>query len=302
MRRVPVKPTLSSPPSSPSATLVRVALECSLSPAQVLQVLAAARAAPVRAVRKVGPPTPPTPRQARTAAPSSAPTRCASPPTPRTRSRCSTRSRPSTAQRPAPTERSAGAGSGGWATGWRRASSASRSTPTARSRSRTSTSPTTTTSCARPRTGSGTSRRWSPRLAATRSSAASANSLTELRRPAPAPPQPDVSPLHLSADDAAHHIDAVAQCRRRIAAGEIFQANLCLRLHGETDARATDLFAAALEHLDPPYGATFATPRGGIASLSPELFLRRRGRQIVTGPIKGTIARDPDPLRGRRRA
>ena len=117
-----------------------------------------------------------------------------------------------------------------------------------------------------------------------------------LRRPAPpAPPTPHVSELHLSAHDADHHLDAVAQCRRRIAAGEIFQANLCLRLHGETEAGATDLFAAALEHVDPPYGATFATPRGGIASLSPELFVRRGGRHIVTGPIKGTIARDPDP-------
>jgi para-aminobenzoate synthetase/4-amino-4-deoxychorismate lyase len=102
--------------------------------------------------------------------------------------------------------------------------------------------------------------------------------------------------LRLSAHDGEHHLDAVAQCRRRIAAGEIFQANLCLRLHGETEACPTDLFAAALTQLDPPYGAAFATPRGGIASLSPELFLRRRGRQIVTGPIKGTIARDPDPV------
>jgi para-aminobenzoate synthetase/4-amino-4-deoxychorismate lyase len=118
-----------------------------------------------------------------------------------------------------------------------------------------------------------------------------------LRLPArPTPSTPHVSELHLSAHDANHHLDAVAQCRRRIAAGEIFQANLCLRLHGETDARGPDLFAAALEHVDPPYGATFATPRGGIASLSPELFLRRRGRHIVTGPIKGTIARDPDPI------
>jgi anthranilate/para-aminobenzoate synthase component I len=117
-----------------------------------------------------------------------------------------------------------------------------------------------------------------------------------LSGPAPAtPPPPYVSELHLSAHDAERHLDAVAQCRRRIAAGEIFQANLCLRLRGETDARPTDLFAAALDHVDPPYGATFATPDGGIASLSPELFLRRRGRQIVTGPIKGTIARDPDP-------
>ena len=117
-----------------------------------------------------------------------------------------------------------------------------------------------------------------------------------LSGPEPATPAPPhVSELHLSAHDAAHHLDAVARCRRRIAAGEIFQANLCLRLHGETGARPTDLFAAALDRVDPPYGAAFATSRGGIASLSPELFLRRRGREIITGPIKGTIARDPDP-------
>ncbi|HEX3689903.1 MAG TPA: anthranilate synthase component I family protein [Solirubrobacteraceae bacterium] len=117
-----------------------------------------------------------------------------------------------------------------------------------------------------------------------------------LSGPAPiTPPPPGISELHLSAHDAEHHLDAVAQCRERIAAGEIFQANLCLRLHGETDASATDLFAAALGHVDPPYGAAFATPRGGIASLSPELFVCRRARHIVTGPIKGTIARDPDP-------
>ena len=116
-----------------------------------------------------------------------------------------------------------------------------------------------------------------------------------LARNPPPLPDPRVSPLRLSAHDARHHLDAVARCRRRIAAGEIFQANICLRLHGETDARATDLFAAALAHVDPPHAAAFHTPRGGIASLSPELFLRRRGRHIVTGPIKGTIARDPDP-------
>jgi anthranilate/para-aminobenzoate synthase component I len=116
-----------------------------------------------------------------------------------------------------------------------------------------------------------------------------------LRRPAPPRDDPDISPLRLSAARARHHLDAVADCRRRIAAGEIFQANICLRLQGQTDASPVDLFAAALTRLDPPHAAVFTTPRGGIVSLSPELFLRRRGDHIVTGPIKGTIARDPDP-------
>jgi para-aminobenzoate synthetase/4-amino-4-deoxychorismate lyase len=118
-----------------------------------------------------------------------------------------------------------------------------------------------------------------------------------LRRepPPPAPPTPPPAALWLTAPDAARHLDAVSDCRRRIAAGEIFQANICLRLAGGFDGSATALLSAALARVTPPYAAAFSTPRGGIASLSPELFLRRHGRHIVTGPIKGTIARDRDP-------
>jgi para-aminobenzoate synthetase / 4-amino-4-deoxychorismate lyase len=110
----------------------------------------------------------------------------------------------------------------------------------------------------------------------------------------PSEPHPPTE-LWLAASDAAAHLDAVSDCRRRIAAGEIFQANICLRLAGGFDGPATALLSTALARVTPPYAAAFSTPRGGIASLSPELFLRRRGRHIVTGPIKGTIARDQDP-------
>ena len=58
---------------------------------------------------------------------------------------------------------------------------------------------------------------------------------------------------------------------------------------------ASQLFTQALDTLSPTYGAAFDTPDGGIASLSPELFLRRRGEQVCTGPIKGTIVRAPRP-------
>jgi anthranilate/para-aminobenzoate synthase component I len=107
--------------------------------------------------------------------------------------------------------------------------------------------------------------------------------------PAPA------GPLRLTAHDAAHHLDAVRECRARIAAGEIFQANICLRLDARCDETPVTLMRRALHHVAPPYAAAFTTPRGGIVSLSPELFLRRRGRDVVTGPIKGTVRRDPDP-------
>ena len=92
------------------------------------------------------------------------------------------------------------------------------------------------------------------------------------------------------------HVAAVADCVERIAAGEIFQANLCLRLEAEWDGDVAELFAAAAPVLTPAYAACFVTPWGGVASLSPELFLRRAGRHVTTGPIKGT-APEPEALR-----
>jgi para-aminobenzoate synthetase/4-amino-4-deoxychorismate lyase len=284
MSRVPVKPTLASPPSAACARLVRVPLASSLSPAQVLAALAQREPLPFAlsgewagggAIVGADP--------LRVAADTEDPFAVldALPPL--------------DAETPAP----AGAVGGGWFgwLGYRLAARVERIPLTAH---RPVTLPEFHLAYydnVLRRTADG---RWwfealvtpARRDALERRQRALADLL---RRPTPPASAVTVSPLRLSAADAAHHLHAVARCRERIAAGEIFQANLCVRLHGQTDARATELFAAALAHLDPPYGAAFDTPRGGIASLSPELFLRRRGRDIVTGPIKGTIARDADP-------
>ena len=102
-------------------------------------------------------------------------------------------------------------------------------------------------------------------------------------------------PFVIDARAVARHVDAVVACRERIAAGEIFQANLCLRLDSVWDGGAAALSATALERISPPYAAMFDTPDASVASLSPELFLRRRGDRVLTAPIKGTIARTGDP-------
>lgn len=111
------------------------------------------------------------------------------------------------------------------------------------------------------------------------------------------------TPLRLTPESADHHLRAVADCRERIAAGEIFEANICLRFDGEyrggalallREALARDRGAGAGGTGLPRYTAAFDTPLGGILSLSPELFLRRHGREVVSGPIKGTAPRSPD--------
>ena len=104
-----------------------------------------------------------------------------------------------------------------------------------------------------------------------------------------------IGAFELVAPGAAGHVAAVEACRERIAAGEIFQANLCLRLEGSFAGEPVDLYAHAARAIEPRHGALVAGPWGAVCSMSPELFLRRRGRQVVTEPIKGTAPRGDSP-------
>lgn len=91
------------------------------------------------------------------------------------------------------------------------------------------------------------------------------------------------------------HARAVEACRERIAAGDLYQANITLRLGSELDGDPADLFARAAGQLAPDRAAFFRDGQESIASLSPELFLERRGQEVISAPIKGTRAREADP-------
>ena len=90
----------------------------------------------------------------------------------------------------------------------------------------------------------------------------------------------------------AEHVDAVGRALEHVAAGDIFQVNLCARLEAPFDGDPLDVFCAGARALEPAFGAFVDAPEGAVASFSPELFLRRRGREVLTSPIKGTAALD----------
>jgi len=111
---------------------------------------------------------------------------------------------------------------------------------------------------------------------------------SERLRTLPAPPATRLtSPFTLAANGGPGHVEAVADCVRRIAQGELYQANLCVRLAARFDGDPLDLFVRALPRARPRFGALV----GGVVSLSPERFLRRSGRDVRTEPIKGTRPR-----------
>jgi anthranilate/para-aminobenzoate synthase component I len=86
---------------------------------------------------------------------------------------------------------------------------------------------------------------------------------------------------------------AVRECVERIRAGEVYQTNVCLALRGELDGSVVALFADLCAALEPARAALVVTGTTAVVSASPELFLARRGRRVVSAPIKGTRARTP---------
>ncbi len=86
----------------------------------------------------------------------------------------------------------------------------------------------------------------------------------------------------------------VRRIREHIAAGEVYQANLCRVLSAplpDPAAADVDALTALLARGNPaPFAGTIRLPGHGveIATASPELYLRRTGATVESGPIKGT--------------
>ncbi|MEV5677533.1 MULTISPECIES: chorismate-binding protein [unclassified Streptomyces] len=94
----------------------------------------------------------------------------------------------------------------------------------------------------------------------------------------------------------------VRRIREHIAAGEVYQANLCRVMSAplpDPGGADVDALTALLARGNPaPYAGTIRLPAHGveIATASPELFLARDGRMVESGPIKGTGRTEDDLL------
>ena len=89
-----------------------------------------------------------------------------------------------------------------------------------------------------------------------------------------------------------HYVTAVERVRGEIAAGEVYQVNVCRVLSAPVppDADVVGLAGALASGNPAPYAGVLRLPAAGVhvVSASPELFLRRRGDVVESGPIKGT--------------
>ncbi|MBP6994656.1 MAG: chorismate-binding protein [Phycicoccus sp.] len=110
-----------------------------------------------------------------------------------------------------------------------------------------------------------------------------------LRVPAP---WPGVSGPWRTSLNRTAYVNAVAQVRDRVAAGTVYQVNICRVLTAPVaaEARVTSLGYVLAQGNPAPYGCVIDEPELGveIACASPELYLSRDGDRLVSRPIKGT--------------
>ena len=98
-----------------------------------------------------------------------------------------------------------------------------------------------------------------------------------------------------TAPDRDAHLTGVAACLEAIAAGEVYQACVCTQFTGPVTGDPLDFFIDGVARTSPARAAYVAGTWGAVASLSPELFLRRRGTVVTSSPIKGTLPLDAWP-------
>ncbi|HEV2533281.1 anthranilate synthase component I family protein [Phenylobacterium sp.] len=124
--------------------------------------------------------------------------------------------------------------------------------------------------------------------------ARAAQALAWLERAAPTPGRLGAD---LVADDPAVYEAKVAEVTRRIAAGEVFQANIARRWRGRlaANARPFDLMDQLAATSPAPFAAYLRLADRAVVSNSPERFVqvRRDGAALAarTEPIKGTAPR-----------
>jgi len=84
----------------------------------------------------------------------------------------------------------------------------------------------------------------------------------------------------------------VRRALEHIRAGDIYQVNYTIRAELEIQDPFT-LFQTLLAAAPVPHAAYLDTGAAQLISLSPELFLRKRGRILESRPMKGTAKREP---------
>lgn len=95
----------------------------------------------------------------------------------------------------------------------------------------------------------------------------------------------------------ADYLDTVRTVQAHIAAGDLYEMNLCQEFYADhADMEPLAVFERLYARTLAPFTAFGRWADRWLLSASPERFLQKQGRQLRSQPIKGTRRRSPDPV------
>jgi para-aminobenzoate synthetase component 1 len=135
---------------------------------------------------------------------------------------------------------------------------------------------------------------WRDALARESTQAARRSARPAMGRPAPLGDLPPLAEKFEASLDRAEYGRRFARLHDYLVAGDLYQANLTVSFSAERDLEPAALLRALRDKNPAPRAALLAGEEFSVVSASPELFLARRGRHLITRPIKGTRRRGRD--------
>jgi len=101
----------------------------------------------------------------------------------------------------------------------------------------------------------------------------------------------------------AEYINTVNKLREHIEEGDCYEINYCQEFHGRLDEVDPIQLYSELNGISPnPFSSLQKHNQHYIICASPERFLKKTGKQLISQPIKGTRPRDPNPIEDQRLA
>ena len=94
----------------------------------------------------------------------------------------------------------------------------------------------------------------------------------------------------------AQYLDAIGRIKHYLREGDCYQVNFAQRFSAPAEGDPWQAYQGLRQINPAPFGAYLDTPGCRVLCSSPERFLRVRGRDVETKPIKGTAPRGRDPI------
>jgi para-aminobenzoate synthetase/4-amino-4-deoxychorismate lyase len=87
------------------------------------------------------------------------------------------------------------------------------------------------------------------------------------------------------------YFDNISMIKSHISAGDVYQITYCIKFKFDNIGDPFELYKKLKKEQPVPYPAYIETEEFQVLSLSPEMFIKKRGDQVKTKPMKGTWPR-----------